>query len=218
MGLFVGYATSNFYVPSTGRSFLGERALQDWADGNSSAVGLAQTCRAGRRDGINIEMLDKLANVGTLQFTNCKRDLDGVLERAGALDHLTPTGGDVFDYCILPSETVKLISQYPDKFRMHLCPNENACIEFWTNFLSSKSGQEYAAHHPHLRGKTVRDLKNTIGLRIHEDSGPYSKSKSVDVISWSSMLGKGSEKECKYQQPAKTTAATLFFRAPVIFF
>lgn len=204
------------HAPRTCRSYLAERQLQFWGDGDISAVALAKTCRAAQRDGLNIEVLNKLAKIGTETFENCKRDLDTTLQNAGARSHTTPTGGDMFSHCILPSEIVKLLTKSESKFAQHLCPNENACAEFWRGFLSSSSGQEYAAVHLHLKNKSVLDLANSIPTRLHEDAGPFSKAKSVDVLCWSSLLGNGSERECKYHPIAKNTAIPA--RTSVAFF
>ena len=181
------------------RSYLAESALLDWSDANSTAVGVAKTCRAGQRDGINIAMNNKFASLGTDSFKNCNRDLDDLLKGVGAYDHVVETNGSCFTHCIPPTEIVKLLGKRPEKFKMHLAPSKDACREFWRGLFSSEQGMQYARSHPHLQGKTVKDLETTIATRLHEDSGPFTKVKGVDVLSWSSLLGKGTEKECKYQ-------------------
>ena len=186
-------------VPRTVKSYLAEAALLDWSDTNISAVGVVRTCRAGRRDGIDIPMNSKLADLGTENLRNCNRDLDDLLTASGAYSHVAETKGNCFTHCLPPTEIVKLLAKTPSKFKEHLAPNAEACRHFWRSMFSSEQGMEYARIHPHLRGKTVNDLEHSIAVRIHEDAGPFSKVKSVNTLSWSSMLGRGTEKECKYQ-------------------
>ena len=180
------------------RSYLAESALLDWSDTNKTAVGVVRTCRAGRRDGINIPMNSKLADLGTENLKNCNKELDTLLTASGAFSHTRETFGDHFTHCLLPTEVVKLLAKSPGKFKEHLAPNAEVCREFWRSMFSSEQGMEYARSHPHLKGKTVKDLEHSIAVRIHEDSAPFSKVKGVDTISWSSCVGKGTEKECKY--------------------
>ena len=57
---------------------------------------------------------------------------------------------------------------------------------------------EAAGLHLALRGKTADELKHTIPCTLHQDAGPYSKRKSAECISFSSMLGVGAEKVTKF--------------------
>ena len=131
-------------VPRPCRSFLAESALLDWSDTTKKAVGVARTCRAGQRDGINIDMNNKLASLGTDTFKNSNRDLDELLKSVGAFSHVRETGGSCFTHCIPPTEIVKLLGENPDKFKMHLAPNKEACRDFWRGLFSSEQGMQYA--------------------------------------------------------------------------
>ena len=186
-------------VPRACRSHLAESALLEWSDSTKTAVGVIRICRAGQRDGINIPMNSKIAGLGTADFKNCNRDLDTLLQGSGAFSHVVETGGNCFTHCLPPPEVVRLLSKHPTKFQMHLAPNREACRNGWRSFVSSEEGIAYSTVHPHLKGKTVKNLESTIPCRVHEDSGPFSKVKSVDAIQWSSLVGRGTEKECKYQ-------------------
>ena len=153
---------------------------------------------AGRRDGIKVPMLQTLASIGDRNMEHCSDRLHKVLNDSGAYDHVIETGGDGYTYCILPSEVVKLVARNPRAFNMHFAPNKEVCRRFWRDFLFSTEGQDYRARHPVLKYMTLEDLATVIPLRIHEDSGPYSKNGSVSVLSWSSLLARGNEKETRY--------------------
>ena len=127
-------------VHKRNRSFLAEIALLDYADGLKSSLGVARTCLAARRDGLNLTMLDKLADIGTTDMIRCSTRLHKLLQESGCYDHVKATGGSVYTHCILPSEVIKLIARRPDKFRMHLAAHREACRTFWRGFLSSKEG------------------------------------------------------------------------------
>ena len=68
---------------------------------------------------------------------------------------------------------------------------------FWTGLFSSHEGRELKKLHPLLRRKSPRSLESTIPIVLHEDAGPYSKRHSTIVVSWSALLGIGTELECK---------------------
>ena len=185
-------------VLRTCRSHLGEAVLMEWSDGAISAKGVSRVSRSAKRDGLNIKMIDLLAQLGSDNFANASRDLFTLLEHSGVASNITETGGEVFKHCILPTTVVKLISRSRSAFKRHLCPSQETCKRFWRDFLSTPEGLDYQRIHPHLRGRTVADLSRCIPCRVHEDAGPYSKIRSVTVISWSSMLGRGIDLETKY--------------------
>ena len=113
--------------------------MLDWSDSTKTAVGVVRTCRAGQRDGISIPMNTKIASLGTEDLRNCNRDLDTFLEGSGAYSHVVETGGTHFTHCVPPTEIVKLLSNNPAKFKMHLAPHKEAYREFWRSlFLVNK--------------------------------------------------------------------------------
>ena len=191
--------TSKCTVPRRARSFLAEQTLLDYADGLKSSVGVARTCAAGRRDGLSLVMLDKLADIGNTDMAHCSERLHTLLQNSGCYSHVTQTGGEDYSHCILPSEVIKLIARKPDKFKMHIAPSREACKDFWRGFMSSPEGLEYASSHPVLAGKSLDELADFIPIRIHEDAGPFTKTGAgVNIINWSSLLGRGNEKETRY--------------------
>ena len=52
--------------------------------------------------------------------------------------------------------------------------------------------------HPFLANKSPEDLQYTLPISLHEDAGPFSKRKSYTVYSFGSVLGVGSEQQCKF--------------------
>ena len=70
---------------------------------------------------------------------------------------------------------------------------------FWEGLFASHQGKHLRELHPHLKGKARFDLRHTAPLRLHEDAAPFAKTSSViNSISWSPIMGKGTELECKY--------------------
>ena len=185
-------------VARTRRSFLAEVIFQEWADGIIRASFLARLAKAAKRDGLDIPMNNTFATVGSEELTNCARDLNKVLEDSGAFDHTTKTDGEFFHWCIMPSEVIRLLSRRESTFKKHLCPSVESCEMFWRDLFSTEDGMQYKQLHPHLKHKTVAQLKTSIACRVHGDAGPYTKVSGVNVVSWSSMHGRGIDLETKY--------------------
>ena len=197
---FHSFTPSEFMVPREIHSHLAYTALLGWADGTFSCVQMVNLCRSGTRDGLSIPMLEKLANLGNAELdNNVVRPFKAeVLRKGGVYSRITPLSGPYFKHCILPSTYFKFIAQYPHQFKTRLAPSSEACTDFWRGLFSSPEGMEFKSLHPHLRGKTLAQLAHSIPLRIHEDAGPFTKTKSMDVVSFSSMLGRGTELQTKY--------------------
>lgn len=154
-------------------------------------------CRDGRRDGIRHPMLDRIADCGSDNYNNCYKEFKDLLRRAGVIDQITDLTGPCFSHCVLPSTVIKLIARNPAEFRLRLAPSKEKIHEFWQHFFSTDDGQHYKALHPHLRNKTVAELSTRFPVVVHEDAGPFTKLKSMDVVSWSSLHGRGTELETK---------------------
>ena len=177
--------------------------MGEWADGEIHATSLARLAKSAKRDGLDIGMNNNFANCGSDALHNCSKDLKHLLEASGAFDHVTPAGGDFFEWCISPCEVIKLLTRRESTFKKHLCPSVETSEMFWRDLFSTEEGMEYKQLHPHLKHKTVDQLKTSVALRTHEDAGPYSKVKGMNVVSWSSLHGRGIDLETKY--PALTT-------------
>ena len=76
--------------------------------------------------------------------------------------------------------------------------DEDLVARFWHGYRNSADGREAIALHPHLKHFTDEDFKYTVPCVLHEDAGPYSKNRSCDIVSWSSLTGRGSDLMTKY--------------------
>ena len=166
-------------------SHLAFNALLNWGDGLTSCLNAVRQCRAGQRDGLDIPMNNKIANLGGPDFENVQKQFKAeVLEKGGAYSRITPVEGSHFKDVILPSTTFRLLGENPRKFRQHMAPSSAACTQFWRNLFSTQEGLEFKRLHPHLKDKSLADLAHTVPFRVHEDAGPFTKLKSM-AQTWS---------------------------------
>ena len=181
-------------------SHLGQTILLEWSEGCISSVGLVRICRAAKRDGNEIPMLLKLANLGSDSYSNVlTRFKTHILEKGGILDMITPLDGNQYSGCVLPSTIIKMLRSNPQRMRLRLGLDKANLRQFWTQLFSSEQGMEFKRLHPFLRNRTIADLEHCAPCRMHEDAAPCSKSKSINILSWSSMEGVGTELETKYR-------------------
>ena len=187
-------------VAESRRSYLGEACLLEWGDGLISAAGLVRTVRAAQRDGLNLAMLTKLSESGGegMDMRHCAKGLRDLLDGCGVAENITSLAGPIYTSCILPSTVIRLIAQSRENFQMKLAPSKQDCLEFWQNLFSSAEGMAYKNAHPVLRHRTARELSCMFPIRIHEDSGPYTKNASTNILSWSSLFARGSELETRF--------------------
>ena len=109
-------------------------------------------------------------------------------------------GDGLVSHCIKPSTVFQQLLQNNEaKFKAHIVGGHVDKIqEFWEGLFSSPQGAELRRLHPNLRDKSPADLRYAIPLRLHEDDGPFSQGGTVNVVSWSPLLAKGKELECKF--------------------
>ena len=182
------------------RSYLAENVLLEWGQGGASAIVMARLCRQGQRDGIQSNMLQRLAACGSEgTYANVNRDFKGLLRASGIQSNLTSLSGLEYNRCIRPTTIVKLLATRPELFKLRLAPSSQACVDFWRGLFSTDDGMEFRRLHPCLQHKTVEDLKYSFPITMHQDAGPFSKSKSMDVTSWRSGLARGTELETQSQ-------------------
>ena len=100
---------------------------------------------------------------------------------------------------MLPSSLPRLINRaYPSAFEQRLGAHRSRLKEFWSGFYSKPENQAIAKVHPALIGKRAADLNDIVPCVLHQDTGPFSKLKSADCVSFSSLVGAGPEKVCKF--------------------
>ena len=99
-----------------------------------TSIGLVRIARAARRDGNQLEMVTKLANLGSEKYTTVFRDFrKDILDKGGIFKLLKPIGGRVFKHVILPSTVVKLLATSPQQFRLRLGAVPDLVQQFWTD-------------------------------------------------------------------------------------
>ena len=180
-------------------SHLAQSLILDWSDGALSSVGVVRHARAARRDGNQVPMLNGVASLGSSNYNNCYREFkDEIIVKGGIYAQMTSLPGPIFNHCVLPSIILRILSQRPSSFRNYLGAERSIVRQFWTSLFSTPQGMEFKRLHPQLRDKTIAELESKFPLRVHEDAGPFSKSMSVDLICWSSLLGLGTELHTKY--------------------
>ena len=180
-------------------SHLSQAVLLEWSDGSISSVGLVRISRAARRDGNEIPMLLKLANLGSENYSNVlTRFKSHILEKGGISDMISPIEGNQCSHGVLPSTIIKMMRSNPQRMRLRLGLDKTKLREFWTGLFSTKEGMEFKRLHPFLRNATIADLETCGPLRLHEDGAPCSKIKSINILSWSAIEGVGTELETKY--------------------
>ena len=101
-------------------------------------------------------------------------------------------------HCLRPAACIKLVHHKPASFKLHMGADEDLVARFWHGYRNSADGREAIALHPHLKHFTDEDFKYTVPCVLHEDAGPYSKNRSCDIVSWSSLTGRGSDLLTKY--------------------
>ena len=104
----------------------------------------------------------------------------------GSRQHCMVNPHDIFKFCFDASLP---------KFRRHWGADVAVVRKFWGDLLGTAAGRELQELHPQLTGKTVDDLETTLPLFLHNDAGPFTKKRSVFVLSFGSFLGIGSELE-----------------------
>ena len=175
------------------RSRLAEGVLLGWCDGKVSAVNVRDRMRDSAADGNTRPIVLRLQRLGD----SPQRDLLRVFSQLGFDALVTSAVGHTVTDVVLPSTLFKFKHRAPQQLKRHLGADAGSIRTFWDGLLSSAEGQQLRDLHPKLRGRSPRDLQHTIPVTLHEDAGPFSKNKSCYVISWSSVLGCGTEFETK---------------------
>ena len=101
-------------------------------------------------------------------------------------------------HMVLPKTWMGMLCKQEDVWTRGLGADAIALFKFWDGLYTSVEGQKFWMEHPQLQHKTPIDLVHTLPLVVHEDAGPYSKTQSCVEVSFSSVLGKGIELQCKF--------------------
>ena len=180
------------------------RQLKLWASGVASAPQVWYQIDGLVSDGFrnpSIDRIHRCASSATDQ--NCHSRLLHIFSvECGFQDIITHIDGGSVSEVLRPSSLLRLL-QTSTSFKQMFGADETRLLEFWSSLLGSEHGRKYHALHPHLRGRSINSLRKTIPITLHEDAGPFSKTKSVNVVSWSPLLGSGAELEQKYLHHAE---------------
>ena len=188
------------------RSYAAEKHLKSWASGIQSAAEMFSHAEALIKEGY--------AGPGSVRDFNCGNTLstDGnqtkhmqhnllsLMEASGLPQLVDTIVSDVcpMKYGVRPSSIFRLLHRCkPLQFQQHFGADKAALRYFWSGLFSSQVGREIKAANVFLRGKTLEQLDTMIPLAIHEDAGPFTKTKSTSIISWSPICGFGTDLETR---------------------
>ena len=168
-----------------------------WAESNIAFLAVQElSCTVGQQGAMGAEGFAKIGASG-VHRGNLFRDLcQAIGVPIGSLAvkwFRIPTEQDSCLFPVLcPHELFKhLHRDKKDLFMSALLGGaENDLAEFW----DSTTGKKLARDHPILRGRRRRQLLKTILVGVHGDAGEFSHQDSVNVISWSSIVGLGDTK------------------------
>jgi hypothetical protein len=187
-----------------GSSHLVTHLLREWAWGGISAPQIQLICQAARADGTRHPDIDRLANIGAAGTVphNCHRDMSRMLATPALREQIfntrvpmkNPTNDITLlrdQAMLLPHEVFACIyAHYPAIWKSSIIGEDGRIEEFWNSMQTNPNFDE----HPVSQMQGYRS--KAIPLSMHGDGVPVtgvgkSWSKSVDVFSWSSMLGAG---------------------------
>ena len=177
----------------------------DWCFGKQSApalkkVMLRHVLEDKSMGNTTHPMITRLAGAGGKQLgsQNTHRSLMSYLQSMGYAGMVSPAEGRHMRFVIRPHVLIQYYSsRYPKQIQTSFGVDPELLFKFWDG-LWSRSGSEFLwQEHQHLRHKTPRELSCCIPASWFEDAGPYTKSASVQVVSLSSLMGIGSEIDCK---------------------
>ena len=96
---------------------------------------------------------------------------------------------DAVSHWIPPSSLIKYLSKNkPEYFARTFGATREELRWFWGKVLASDDGRQLVADHPLLSTVSIGNLETMIPLFVHEDAGPYSKTKSCTEVLWGPLL------------------------------
>ena len=179
------------------------RHLQMWGSGLQTATKLWWHMDGMRLDGTENHACIRLAGIGSSSDGgkhSQKNLLDMMAFGLGLDEYITAidSDGQIRDL-VLPSSFYRMLSKKPALFRRHLGARPDDVENFWRNLFSSPRGQRLRRCHPQLVGKSPSDLRHSLPLWLHEDSGPFSKRHSTTILNFGSLLGTGKDFQVRFQ-------------------
>ena len=179
------------------QSALATSLTKDWCWGVLSAPKLLEYINSEIKDqGINAcPVLHSLAASSEL---NMHRHLVNCFKGFGFGKLIEDLPLSLVTQIVPPHLLMGYICKHQEQFERCLGAQATQVHKFWVGLYESHDGHKLFMEHAQLIGKTPDDMVHVLPLVIHEDAGPYAKSRSCVEVSWSSLLGEGPEKECKF--------------------
>ena len=173
--------------------------LREWSEGTASSRQVLQHCWNAVADGeCTHSMVHRISALYSDRATTggLAHKLLKLLDDGGLCSPIVSTPGDVINCMASPYRLAQTLhSRYPEKFVTMMGLDENVIGDFWRGFLGEVDHREFPGP-PSLRHLEVGDpaWRRIVPIVLHEDAGPFAKGQSVNILSWSSLLGAGGEK------------------------
>ena len=169
--------------------------LLEWADGVQSASQVQQHMANAVHDGIDDPLVSRLNQIGGVSHLHSHAKLMTLVGELPLMNIITTIAASSWTHIILPSSWITLLLRFsPRDFRIRLGADKRKVNAFWDVLFQSPVRRAWAQQHASLRGKTSEDLYTAVPLAVHEDAGPCAKKLSARCLSFSGVLGEGSEK------------------------
>lgn len=214
-GLHQRRAAAAAAAPPPAQSSLVQYLLTQWAWGHMTTPQLQEIGRRAREDleANSAEVLAQVSRLASLgaegaYVGNLHRDLQRALQQPRLCQPLLvqlPLKEDSVQgwrmeqqHMLLPHEIFSsLFHEYPDAFRAYMAPSSEAISEWW----AAVDGSQQFREHPCRERPTLRT--RGVPLSLHGDGVPIvgvgtSASKSMDVISFTSLLATAATKQITY--------------------
>ena len=176
--------------------------LLDWGDGLVSAQHVGRHMQYAVDDGdTNHPMIHRLARIQSERAESgvAARNLMALMEGCGFSDLVSEFPDQLVNHMVLPSRLLEFFQvRYPRKFATSLGVDETAIKAFWDNLRTHPDFAHFAHSNSVLRSMHEADWARLVPLTVHEDAGPYTKRSTVNIISFTGVLGRGPEKTSQF--------------------
>jgi len=186
-------ADSGASQPPPSKSKLVLRQILKWCQGDLSALAVHQTCCDGKDGGFDHPLIHRVAALQGDQHAHSEL-MRLLREETEALDLIAPVTvpDSVATHVLPPSKVIAAFLKHnPEHFSTTLGADAAALRKFWDGFKSQKANAAFFENHNFLKGMSLKQLSNVVPIIVHEDTGPVSKGKSANCISWYAITAKG---------------------------
>lgn len=168
--------------------------LLRWSDGDLSAAKLLAIMKDADEDGLQHVMVSRLSGLPSGQHAQHSL-LELLRSHTAVFDDIHKVVGVSSDHILKPSAMIsRLYQHYPAKFVRVFGAQAGRVRSFWQQMFQSRNRKWLLEHH-WLGALTLDELSHIVPLVLHEDAAPVTKLLSSNMISCSSLLAHGSEKE-----------------------